>query len=123
MDKCEEITSRLHYLKKVISDEMPYSVQRRTLAEIDCIASLICGCSDNSQIVIAYERSQLDAFIQTEFEELGLSDFKSSDEQWARAWNIIQNYDSAWTYMSDACYEAETQIAQEVHQGKEVQDA
>ena len=123
MDKCEEITSRLHYLKKVISDEMPYSVQRRTLAEIDCIASLICGCSDNSQIVIAYERSQLDAFIQTEFEELGLSDFKSSDEQWEKAWDIIQNYDSAWTYMSDACYEAETQIAQEVHQGKEVQDA
>lgn len=87
------------------------------------IKKLLSGCSDNSQVVIAYERSQLDAFIQMEFEELGLSDFKSSDEQWARAWNIIQNYDSAWTYMSDACYEAETQIAQEVHQGKEVQDA
>ena len=123
MDKIEEITSRLHYLKKVISDEMPYSVQSRTLAEIDCIASLVCGCSDNSQIIIAYERSQLDAFIQTEFEEHGLSDFKSSDEQWEKAWDIIQNYNSAWTYMSDACYEAETEIADDVHAGREATNA
>lgn len=125
MDKTTEINKRLIYLKKVISDEdeMPYEILHRTLEEIDKIISLVCGCSDNSQIVIAYDRSQLDAFIQTEFEEYGLADFKSSDKQWEQAWNTIQGNDTAWTYMSDACYEAETNLGQQVHEESEVQNA
>lgn len=115
MDKIDQIHDNLDALLKVDSATQTHIIRG--------IRELLSGCSDNSQVVIAYERSQLDAFIQTEFEELGLSDFKASDEQWEKAWNIIQDYDSAWTYMSDACYEAETQIAQEVHQGKEAKNA
>ena len=100
MDKAEEITSRLHYLKKVISDEMPYSVQRRTLAEIDCIASLVCGCSDNSQIVIAYTRADLDSVLGK----------KSTDCQWEHCWDAIHNSDGAWSAMSDAICDAESEV-------------
>lgn len=86
---------------------------------VEQIETLLAGCSDNSQVVIAYDRSQLDAYIQTEFEEYGLTDFKSSDKQWEQAWNTIQGNDTAWTYMSDACYEAETNLGQQVHEGED----
>tara|TARA_A100001201_G_C3999851_1_gene174220 strand:+ start:277 stop:615 length:339 start_codon:yes stop_codon:yes gene_type:complete len=100
MDKTEEINNRLHYLKKVITDEMPYSVQGRTLMEIDTIMSLVCGCSDNSQIVVAYDRCQLD-------EAIGK---KSTDWQWQMAWEAIHANDGAWSAMSDNCSEAEDDI-------------
>ena len=100
MDKTEEINNRLHYLKKVISDEMPYSVQRRTLVEIDCIMSLVCGCVDNSQIVVAYDRCQLDDAIGR----------KSTDGIWERCQELIHNNDGAWSAMSDNCAEAEDDI-------------
>ena len=88
-------------------------------AYIESAKTLLNGCSDNSQVVIAYDRSQLDAYIQTEFEDYGLTDFESSDEQWEQAWNTIQGNDTAWTYMSDACYEAETNLGQQVHEGED----
>ena len=119
MDKIQAIEK----LVKRLGQNSVKEYEEHSNSIIEKVLSLLSGCSDNSQVVIAYERSELDEFIQTEFGELGLTDFKSSDEQWEKAWNIIQGYDHAWTYMSDACYEAETQITQEVHQGKEVQDA
>lgn len=100
MDKTEEINNRLHYLKKVIVNEMPYSVQGRTLAEIDCIMSLVCGCSDNSQIVVAYDRCQLDDVIGK----------KSTDWQWQICQEAIHANDGAWSAMSDNCSEAEDDI-------------
>lgn len=99
--------------------ELKDVVQASHHDDIENIKTLLAGCSDNSQVVIAYDRSQLDAFIQTEFEEYGLTDFESSDKQWEQAWNIIQGNDTAWTYMSDACYDAETNLAQQVHEGKD----
>ena len=99
MDKCEEITSRLHYLKKVISDEMPYSVQRRTLAEIDCIASLVCGCVDNDTVLVLYDRSQLD-YWKSQF-----TNEPATDEEWDNFRNhkdVDYAYENASEYLNGA---------------------
>ena len=121
MDKITEINNLLIHIKKALSQhvEVPYGI----LQDIDRIKELVCGCSDNSQIVIAYDRSQLDAFIQTEFEEYGLTDFKSSDKQWEQARDTIEGNGIVWTYMSDACYLAETNLGQQVHEEGEVPNA
>ena len=102
MDKCEEITSRLTYMKKALTfhDEMPYDLLHKILAEIDCISSLVCGCSDNSQIVVAYERFQLDDAIGR----------KSTDGMWDLCQELIHNNNGAWSAMSDNCAEAENDI-------------
>ena len=102
MDKTTEINKRLIYLKKVISDEdeMPYGILHRTLEEIDKIISLVCGCVDNSQIIVAYDRCQLDDAIGG----------KSNDGLWELCQELIHNNDGAWSAMSDNCAEAENDI-------------
>ena len=114
-DKITQITNLLVGLKENSVAELRDDTDK----VVERIEKLLAGCSDNSQVVIAYDRSQLDAFIQTEFEEYGLTNFESSDKQWEQAWNTIQDNDTAWTYMSDACYEAETNLGQQVHEGED----
>lgn len=102
MDKTEEITSRLVYMKKALSDhdEMPYEILSRTLEEIDKVISLTKDCSDNSQIVIAYERCQLEDAIGKE----------PTDGMWELCQELIHGNNGAWQAMSDNCAEAEGDI-------------
>lgn len=70
------------------------------LEKLNEAKELLDKCVDSSQIVIAYTRDDLD-------DELGR---KSTDDEWEWAWSSIHNNDTAWSYMSDACYEAECTI-------------
>ena len=70
------------------------------------IKTLLSGCSDNSQVVIAYDRQQLNDYIWSETNK----EYSCTDEEWKDAWESIQDDDTAWGYMSDACYEAECNL-------------
>ena len=61
---------------------------------------MLSDCSDNSQVVIAYERCQLDDAIGK----------KSLDGMWELFHELIHNNDGAWQAMSDNCAEAENDI-------------
>ena len=89
-------------MKKALSfhDEMPCDLLHKTLQQIDKIMGLVCGCVDNSQIVVAYDRCQLDDAIGK----------KSTDGMWERCQELIHNNDGAWSAMSDNCAEAEDDI-------------
>jgi|TARA_R100000479_G_scaffold163678_1_gene102298 hypothetical protein len=102
MDKTAEINNRLIYMKKALSfhDEMPYDLLNKTLEQIDKIMGLVCGCVDNSQVIVAYDRCQLDDAIGK----------KSTDGMWQRCQDLIHNNDGAWSAMSDNCSEAEDDI-------------
>ena len=102
MDKTAEINNRLIYMKKALSfhDEMPYDLLNKTLEQIDKIMGLVCGCVDNSQVIVAYDRCQLDDAIGK----------KSTDGMWQRCQDLIHNNDGAWSAMSDNCSEAEEDI-------------
>jgi len=102
MDKTAEINNRLIYMKKALSNyhEMPYSVMQKILKEIDKVMGLVCGCVDNSQVIVAYDRCQLDDAIGK----------KSTDGMWERCQDLIHNNDGAWSAMSDNCSEAEEDI-------------
>lgn len=102
MDKPTEINNRLVYMKKALSfhDEMPYDILHKILEEVDKIMGLVCGCSDNSQIVIAYTRDDLDSVLGK----------KSTDCQWEHCWDAIHNSDGAWSAMSDAICDAESEV-------------
>ena len=102
MDKCEEINSRLTYMKKALTfhEEMPYDLLDKLLVEIDCIASLLYCCSDESQIVIAYSRDDLDSVLGK----------KSTDCQWEHCWDAIHNASGAWSAMSDVICDIESEV-------------
>ena len=73
---------------------------------VERIETLLEGCSDDSQVIIAYDRSQLDAYIWANTNK----EYTCSDEEWKKAWDIIMDDSTAWTAMSDACYEAECNL-------------
>ena len=102
MDKINQINKCLAYIKKSVSnhDEMPHEILHEIIEEVDRIADLICGCSDNSQIVIAYTRDDLDSVLGK----------KSTDCQWEHCWDAIHNSDGAWSAMSDAICDAESEV-------------
>lgn len=102
MDKPTEINNRLIYMKKALTfhDEMPYDLLHKTLEQIDKIIGLVCGCVDNSQIIVAYDRCQLDDAIGE----------KSTDGMWELCQELIHNNNGAWSAMSDNCAEAENDI-------------
>ena len=92
MDKIDQINEKLDALSKVDSLTQMHLIRE--------IRKLISDCSDNSQVVIAYCRSQLDSALDT----------KSTDYQWQMCWEAIHGNDVAWSAMSDACTEAESDI-------------
>ena len=90
MDKISQIIEFL--------DEI-YSENENHLHMVE-IKKLLSGCVDNSQIVVAYDRCQLDDAINK----------KSTDAMWELCQELIHNNNGAWSAMSDNCAEAENDI-------------
>jgi hypothetical protein len=93
MDKIDKIHENLYALLKVDSPATQINIIRD-------IRKLLSGCVDNSQIIVAYDRSQLDDAIGK----------KSTDGMWELCQELIHNNDGAWGAMSDNCAEAEGDI-------------
>jgi len=103
MDKTTEINNRLIHMKKTLSEHyalFDYEILHQILGEIDRIMGLVCGCSDNSQIIVAYDRCQLDGAISK----------KPTDGMWELCQELIHNNNGAWQAMADNCAEAEGDI-------------
>lgn len=102
MDKINEINKCLVYIRRSLTnnDDVPYEILHEILEEVNRIADLISGCVDNSQIIVAYDRCQLDDAIGK----------KSTDGMWELCQELIHNNDGAWSAMSDNCAEAEGDI-------------
>jgi hypothetical protein len=73
---------------------------------VERIETLLEGCSDNSQVIIAFDRSQLNDYIWSNTNKT----YKCTDAEWEEAVNIVHDDDTAWGYISDACYKAECNL-------------
>ena len=119
-DKIEQINNIIDDLKEIdVSDLKSMSGISEFFADLDTIKSLLDGCSDNSQVVIAYDRSQLNDYIWSATNKT----YKCTDEEWEQAWNHIHNDDTAWGYMSDVCYEAEGNLLDKLEDEGEQEDS
>lgn len=97
-DKIKLINTLLDDLKDVIQDSHH--------DDIENIKTLLDGCSDNSQVIIAFDRSQLNDYIWSNTNKT----YKCTDAEWEEAFNLVHDDDTAWSYMSDACYKAECNL-------------
>ena len=103
-NKIQQITNILNSLVESTTTDDAYNPSVQSyLEKINEAKKLLTGCEDTSQIVVAYTRCELDDFIKR----------KSTDEEWEEAWGAIHNNDTAWSYMSDACYSAECSLGEE----------
>ena len=96
MDKIQAIEK----LVKSLGENSVKEYEEHSNSIIEKVLSLLSDCSDNSQIVIASERCQLDDAISK----------KSTDGMWELCQGLIHNNNGAWSAMSDNCAEAENDI-------------
>ena len=64
---------------------------------IDKIETLLTSWVDSNECIIAYTRGELDAILERD----------ATDKEWDTCWDSIHNNDTMWSYVSDACNEAE----------------
>ena len=107
MDKITQINTIVDGLKSIDSrDLQSQDGVKDFYADLENIKTLLSGCSDNSEVVIAYDRQQLNDYIWSNTNKT----YECTDEEWQDAWESIHDDDTAWTPMSDACYEAECNL-------------